>query len=112
MTTPTEEDVRAAIARSWTIDKNPLTLMVAPSVAIQELASLFRGLADAVNDWDDMRQSEIDRLDAIMGEELAPVMALVDAWSRAAVEATVRAERRFFQEHPDAPWRDWPALTV
>ncbi|MBA3236358.1 MAG: hypothetical protein H0T59_10275 [Chloroflexi bacterium] len=87
MSAPTEEEIRAELVRAW---------------ATEPILSNFKGLADGLHDWDDMRRAEIARHDAIADEEFAEFDRLADLLRKEAPEASVRAELRFWAEHPDA----------
>ena len=103
MSTPTEEEIRAALARAWTAPRNPITFNASAESGIDNAVSALMSLHDGLHDWGDMRQTETDRLDVIMEEEFCSVSEMIAAASVAAIEAIVRAELRFWSEFPDAP---------
>jgi hypothetical protein len=91
MTAPTEEEIRAAIAREWGRDIG------------RDFHDAFTGcqlLGDSLFDWDDMRPSEQERLNELTHSAVDPIRA--DA-QRRINEALVSAGLSFAAEYPDAP---------
>lgn len=97
MTAPTEEEIRAAIAREWGKRR-------------QGQANIARDFSDALTgaqllledlyDTDDFRKAEGARFDTLAYEAIRPIR---DAAAQAVVEAMVRAGLQFAAEYPDAP---------
>lgn len=112
MTAPTEEEIRARLARAWTDPGNPITFNASAESGIDNAVSALLSLHDGIHDWADMRQSEIDRLDIITAEEFRPVDVLIAQVGKAAIEAVVRSELRFWSEYPDAPLQELEPATA
>lgn len=99
MTAPTEEEIRASLARAWT---RPYTT-TGPSPEVEwdfGFNNGFLGMSAAPWDLHDMRDSEIDYLDELTETALRPVR---EECERAAIEALVSAMLRFGERYPDAP---------
>lgn len=98
MTAPTEEEIRATLARTWTRDhptgRSPLFQW---DLGFNDG---FLGMATAPWDVEDLRDSELERLDELAIEALRPIR---EAAERAAIESLVGAMLQFAAEHPDAP---------
>ena len=103
MTAPTEEDIRAELDHGWNDRGNPVTLHCPLEWALDTLSGDLKGVSSGLHDWEDMRESEIERFDEIVTEEFVDVDALLVDLRKAVSEAAVRAELRFWSEHPDAP---------
>jgi hypothetical protein len=98
-TAPTEEEIRAALARAWaTPPPNGSSAGAEFTDAFTHLASLV----DAPYDLDDLRESELERLDELIG---ASMVGVRDQAHRAAIEVLVEAIAAFAAEHPEAPRR-------
>ncbi len=94
---PTEEEIRASIARRWRWSPpNPPCIDVQFSDGIGATQCLLDGLYD----FDDMRESEVDRLNELTFAAMAPIR---DRARREINEALVVAALAFAAEHPDAP---------
>lgn len=93
---PTEEDVRAHLARAWTAHHANGW----PEDEWETAWSSFEGMAATIYDLDDIRESELDRLDQLTRAAIRP---LRDEARRLATEALVDALAAFAAEHPDAP---------
>ncbi len=97
-TAPTEEEIRAAIARAWG----------AREVEFSDAFTHCMTLLDDLYDQDDLRPSE----DARLGELVTPAIDLIrDETQRRINEALVSAALAFAAEHPDAP-RATRTLTI
>jgi len=97
MSAPTEEEIRAAIAREW--GNRPPT---GPSIDVN-FADAFTHcmtLPDSLYDFDELRESEVDRLNELMFAAVNPIR---DDARRQVNEALVSAALTFAAEHPDAP---------
>ena len=97
MSAPTEEEIRAAIAREWGARRpNP------PSVEIQfsDGIGACMLLLDGIFDTEDFRVSELARLDELLDLAVNPIR---DECRRQVNEALVSAALTFAAEHPDAP---------
>jgi hypothetical protein len=97
MSAPTEEEIRAAIAREW--GKRSPNL---PSIEVRfsDVFTTCANLKDSLYDLDDLRESEIDRLDELVVDAIRPIR---DDARRRINEAVVAATLQFGREHPDAP---------
>lgn len=106
MSAPTEEEVRAAIAREW-----GAWPPVGPTIDLEFSDGIGRcaSLADGLYDMDDLRQSEIDRLNALTFEAIDPIR---QETRRQINEALVAAALAFAAEHPDAPRATREAATT
>jgi hypothetical protein len=97
VTAPTEEEIRAALARAW--ERRHLSGGW-PANAWSEGWGDLCGMGSAPYDLDDLRESEIERLDELVYDAIDPIQT--EARQR-AIEALVGAMLQFAQEHPDAP---------
>lgn len=98
MTAPTEEEIRASLARAWT---RPYP--VGPSPEMEWSGGFnngFLGMSTAPWDLDDMRDSEIAYLDDLTETALRPIR---EECERTAIEALVGAMLRFAESYPEAP---------
>jgi hypothetical protein len=96
---PTEEEIRASIAREWTGRIDSIF-----SDGFGECEGLLEGLYDIA----DLRPSEQDRLDQLVAAAVDPIRA--DA-RRRINEALVAAALAFAAEYPNAPRRTAHART-
>lgn len=95
-TAPTEEEIRAAIARQWRWSPpNPPCV----DVQFEDGIGATQQLLDGLYDQDDLRRSERDRLDELTFAAMAPIRAET---RRQINEAMVKAALIFAAEHPDA----------
>ena len=95
----TEAEIRAAIAAAWV---TPPPVGPSPSTEWRQ-ADLWghaTWLADWLYDLSDIRASELERLDALVTEAVAPVKVAAATMLRDAVAGAVLA---FAAEYPDAP---------
>lgn len=90
-TAPTEEEIRAAIAREW---------RTSIDLDFSDAFTRCMTLADGMYDLEDLRESEVDRLNELTYAAVDPIRA--DA-RRQINEALVSAALTFAAEHPDAP---------
>jgi hypothetical protein len=97
MSAPTEEEIRAAIARQWGALPPVGTT---PHVEFEDAFTYCTSLADGLYDLDDLRESEVDRLNELTFAAVDPIRD--DARLRIN-EALVSAALTFAAEHPDAP---------
>jgi hypothetical protein len=98
MTAPTEEEIRASLARAWT---RPYPAAGSPEMGWSDgFNNGFLGMSTAPWDLDDMRDSEIACLDELTDTALRPIQ---EECERAAIEALVGAMVRFAERYPDAP---------
>jgi hypothetical protein len=91
MSAPTEEEIRAAIARQWGGEIG------------RDFQDAFTGcqmLGDGLFDLDDMRPSEQECLDELTYHAIEPIR---NQAQRQVNEAIVAAILDFAAEHPDAP---------
>lgn len=93
----TEEDARAAVARGW--GKRPPVGMSASDV-LSDAFNDVQAIADYAFDLEDLRESEIERLDELTHAAIEPIEHEA---RRQASEALVRVLLLFRDEHPDAP---------
>jgi hypothetical protein len=97
MSAPTEEEIRAAIAREWGARPPagpPIDLQFSDGLGVCQT------LVDGLYDLDDLRESEVDRLNELTFAAVDPIRD--DARLRIN-EALVSAALTFAAEHPDAP---------
>lgn len=99
MTAPTEEDIRAGFARAW--HRLPPVGLSADATFSDGFSAAGR-LLDELYDVDELRPSELNRLDELAGEAIAPIR---DEAQREINEALVKAALAFAAEHPEAPRR-------
>lgn len=97
-TTLSEEEIRAAIAREWGRDSAQPSL----ELGWDDVWGRLGALVDAPWDLDDLRESEIDRLNVVIREALDPIRRDTE---RRVIAAVVAAVQRFAAEYPDAPRR-------
>jgi len=105
MNAPTEEEIRAAIAREWrrpprrdSITGEPIGLPIGGEYSDGVGACLC--LLDGLFDLDKLRESEVDRLHELTFAAVDPIR---DETQRRIVEALVAAGLAFAAEHPSAP---------
>ena len=105
VTAPTEEEIRAAIAREWgrrpfrdSITGQPTGLPIEGHYSDGVGACV--GLLDDLYDRDDLRKSEQDRLDELVYQAVDTIR---DETRHRINEAIVAAALAFAAEHPDAP---------
>lgn len=105
MSAPTEEEIRAAIAREWgrqprqdSVTGRPTGLPIGGVYSDGVGACL--GLLDRLYNLDDLRKSECDRLDELVYAAVDPIR---DETQRRINEALVSAALAFAAECPDAP---------
>ena len=97
MSAPTEEEIRAAIARGWGARRpHRLSIEGVFSDGIGECLLLLDGIFDT----GDFRDSELARLDELLELAVKPIR---DEARRQINEAIVSAAQTFAAEHPDAP---------
>lgn len=97
LTPMTDEDARAAVARGW--GRRPPVGLSADDV----LSDAFSGVAAIAHtafDLDDLRDSELERLDELAYDA---IQAIRDDVRWRASEALVGVLLAFTGEHPDAP---------
>ena len=100
MTALSEEEIRAELAKAW--HRRP-RVGYAPDVEWDwGFNNGFLAMSSAPWDIEDMRDSEIERLDELVETALAPIREDVE---RRAIDALVGAMQQFSQEHPDTPRR-------
>ena len=97
MSAPTEEEIRAAIARGWT-DRPPTGTPI--DLAFSDTFTRCMTLLDGLYDLDDLRDSELGRLIVLTEQAVQPIR---DETRRQINEALVSAALAFGAEHPDAP---------
>jgi hypothetical protein len=96
-TAPTEEEIRAAIARQWGVrPPNPPSIEIQFSDGIGATMRLLDGLFGT----EDFRDSELERLDELVEGAVDPIR---DDARRRINEALVATALTFAAEHPDAP---------
>lgn len=94
---PTEEDVRAWIARDWS-KRYPAG--GSPELEWEAAWNGLVGLNDACYDLEELRPSELARLDELTAAAIEPVRLEAE---RQAVAAIVGAVLQFASEYPEAP---------
>jgi hypothetical protein len=94
---PTEEDIRATLVRAF---HEPGLGRGSLSLRWDDIPYDWSTLTDDLYDMEEMRPSEIARLDEL---RRGAVEALFDGLDRRLVEALVAATLAFAAEHPDAP---------
>ena len=97
MSAPTEEEIRAAIAREW---GRRLPNRVPIETDFSDGIGGCMLLLDGIFDTGDFRDSELARLDGLAGETINLIR---DDCRRRINEALVSAALTFAAEHPDAP---------
>ncbi|MEK6720529.1 MAG: hypothetical protein AABZ33_07630 [Chloroflexota bacterium] len=106
MTAPTETEVRVALGVSW-VTRYPVGGW--PANDWDTAWNSLHGMSDDLYDLEEMRPSEIERLDEIVFDSLRPIRE--EAQTR-ALEAIVDAVVRFGHEHPDVPRAVREAVTA
>ena len=98
MSAPSEEEIRAALAREWKRSHQPWP----PSPELEwDLGwNRFAGMGDEVFDLEEFRPSEVERLDSLRHDATAPLRAEIE---RRLTDAVVSAILAFAAEYPDAP---------
>jgi hypothetical protein len=96
-TAPTEEEIRAAIAREWT-DRPP----TGPTIEVDFSDAFTRctGLLDGLYDLDDLRDSELGRLLVLTSQAIDPIR---EEARRQINSALGYVALTFAAEYPDAP---------
>jgi len=104
MAAPTEEEIRATLIRRYH-ERGSATWGIG-----SQQASLYIVWEDTPNDWaavtdglyeiEDLRESEVERFDALRRDAVKPLFA---EFTPRLVEAIVAATMQFAHEHPDAP---------
>jgi hypothetical protein len=97
VTAPTEEEIRAEIARGWN-ERPPVG--PTPHVSFEDGFTYCLSLAEGLYDSEDFRRAEQVRFDQLMYE---PVERIRVAARHDLEEAIVSAALAFAAEHPDAP---------
>jgi hypothetical protein len=102
---PTEEEIRAAIAREWgvqpgqdSVTGDPVGLPI--EVEFSDGVGATMRLLDGLFDVNDLRDSEEERLNELVYAAVDPIR---DETRRRIDEAVVSAALAFAAEHPDAP---------
>ena len=91
---PTEEEIRAAFGRAWRYADG--------ACGWSDGWSMASGIATEPYDLEEMRPSELERLDELVGEAVRPIR---EAAGRQLIDAVVGAVLTFAREHPEAPRR-------
>jgi ADP-ribosylglycohydrolase len=106
MSAPTEEEIRAALAREWGTPHGGYGLPIEGTFS--DAFTLTQCLLDGLFDTSDLRESEQTRLDELTDAAVSPIR---DDATRRINEAMVAAALTFALEHPSAP-RATRTLTI
>jgi hypothetical protein len=96
----TTTDARLAVLHAW--HASPAGYGLSPAGELSDAFSVVAGVGDRVFDVEDLRESEIHRLDELAAAAIVPIR---DDTERRILDALAGVVEQFMVEFPDAPRR-------